>query len=64
MKRYNSDEYQDGEWVKFEDVKATMEKIILIMDKGTRNRHSMKVWESKLRKVCRETIGSVSEKDE
>lgn len=59
MQRYSTDlDSKDGEWVKFEDVKAAMEQILLIMDKGTRNRGSLKLWESKLRKVCKETIAS------
>jgi len=61
MKRYSTDlDKKDGEWVKFEDVKATMEKVLLIMEKGTPNRRAYrryKVWEQKIIKLCNETIG-------
>lgn len=65
MNRYSTDlDTKEGEWVKFEDVKAAMEKILLIMEKGTPNRRSYrryKVWEKKIIKLCEETIGIKSD---
>jgi hypothetical protein len=54
-------ESHEGEWVKFEDVKAAMEKIILIIEKGTPNRSKYsgyKVWEQKIIDLCEEIIES------
>lgn len=53
MKRYDDTiggfiENNRGKWVKFEDAKAVLNKILEIIEKGTPNRRHPKVWEQKI----------------